>query len=59
MLPGATTGINLTGDVPRGARFRYFFETKQDLLNGSVPFFRVCITCTKNSLTPRREAVQV
>jgi PAS domain S-box-containing protein len=41
MLPDATrTGISVMGDMPWGTHFCYFFETKQDLLDVSVPFFQ-------------------
>jgi PAS domain S-box-containing protein len=40
MLPEATTGIRIMGDMPWGTHFCYFFETKQDLLDASVPFFQ-------------------
>jgi PAS domain S-box-containing protein len=41
MLPdAASTGISLMGDMPWGTHFCYFFETKQDLLDASVPFLR-------------------
>jgi PAS domain S-box-containing protein len=35
-----TTGVSLMGDMPWGTHFCYFFETKQDLLDASVPFFQ-------------------
>src|SRR5580704_17199861 len=40
MLPELTTGISVMGDMPWGTHFCYFFETKQDLLDASVPFFQ-------------------
>src|SRR6202453_5036778 len=41
MLPELTaTGISVMGDMPQGTHFCYFYETKQDLLDASVPFFR-------------------
>ena len=40
MLSKLTTGITSTGDMPQGTHFCYFYETKQDLLDASVPFFR-------------------
>src|ERR1700733_481779 len=41
MLPElTTTGISVMGDMPQGTHFCYFYETKQDLLDSSVPFFR-------------------
>jgi PAS domain S-box-containing protein len=35
------TGISIVGDVPWGAHFCYFYETKQDLLDILVPYFKV------------------
>jgi PAS domain S-box-containing protein len=41
MLPELTaTGISVMGDMPQGTHFCYFYETQQDLLDASVPFFR-------------------
>jgi PAS domain S-box-containing protein len=40
MLQEATTGIRVMGDMPWGTHFCYFFETKQDLIDASVPFFQ-------------------
>ncbi len=40
MLQEATTGISVMGDIPLGTHFCYFFETKQDLIDASVPFFQ-------------------
>jgi PAS domain S-box-containing protein len=41
MLPElATTGFSVMGDMPWGTHFCYFYETKQDLLEASVPFFQ-------------------
>jgi PAS domain S-box-containing protein len=40
MLQEATTGISVMGDMPWGTHFCYFFETKQDLIDASVPFFQ-------------------
>jgi PAS domain S-box-containing protein len=41
MLPeAASTGISLMGDMPWGTHFCYFFETRQDLLDASIPFFQ-------------------
>ena len=34
------TGISVGGDVPWGAHFCYFYETKQDLLDILVPYFK-------------------
>src|ERR1700704_5623699 len=34
------TGISVVGDVPWGAHFCYFYETKQDLLDILIPYFK-------------------
>jgi PAS domain S-box-containing protein len=34
------TGISVLGDVPWGTHFCYFYETKQDLLDILVPYFK-------------------
>jgi PAS domain S-box-containing protein len=34
------TGISVIGDVPWGTHFCYFYETKQDLLETLVPYFK-------------------
>src|SRR6267378_1170513 len=34
------TGISVVGDVPWGAHFCYFYETKQDLLDVLIPYFK-------------------
>ncbi len=34
------TGINVVGDLPWGAHFCYFYETKQDLLDILIPYFK-------------------
>lgn len=34
------TGISIVGDVPRGTHFCHFYETKQDLLDTLVPYFK-------------------
>jgi PAS domain S-box-containing protein len=36
----STTGIELVGNVPWGTHFCQFFETRQDLLDLLVPYFR-------------------
>src|SRR6202171_1011380 len=33
------TGIGVVGDLPWGAHFCYFYETKQDLLDVLIPYF--------------------
>jgi PAS domain S-box-containing protein len=35
------TGINVVGDMPWGTHFCHFYETKQDLLELLVPYFKV------------------
>jgi PAS domain S-box-containing protein len=35
------TGISVVGDIPWGTHFCYFYETKQDLLDVLVPYFKV------------------
>ena len=34
------TGISVVGDLPWGSHFCYFYETKQDLLDTLVPYFK-------------------
>src|SRR3977135_2824524 len=34
------TGIRLVGDVPWGTHFCHFYETKEDLLDILVPYFK-------------------
>ena len=34
------TGIEVIGDVPWGTHFCQFYETKQDLLDVLVPYFK-------------------
>ena len=34
------TGINAAGDIPWGGHFCHFYETKQDLLDILVPYFK-------------------
>lgn len=34
------TGISVVGDIPWGAHFCYFYETKQDLLDILIPYFK-------------------
>jgi len=34
------TGISVVGDVPWGSHFCHFYETKQDLLDTLVPYFK-------------------
>ena len=38
--PGRKTGISVIGDVPWGTHFCYFYETKQDLLDLLIPYFK-------------------
>jgi PAS domain S-box-containing protein len=63
MLPEATTGISVMGDMPWGAHVCYFFETKQDLIEASVPFFQAGLEnhefCLWIVFTPVTEAYAV
>lgn len=34
------TGIDVIGDIPWGTHFCYFYETKQDLLDVLIPYFK-------------------
>src|SRR6185295_17725852 len=34
------TGISVVGDVPWGTHFCHFYDTKQDLLDTLVPYFK-------------------
>ncbi|MFY9618835.1 MAG: MEDS domain-containing protein [Pyrinomonadaceae bacterium] len=34
------SGISVVGDVPWGTHFCHFYETKQDLLDTLVPYFK-------------------
>jgi PAS domain S-box-containing protein len=34
------TGVSVVGDVPWGTHFCYFYETKQDLLDLLIPYFK-------------------
>src|SRR6266853_6823070 len=34
------TGISVVGDVPWGTHYCHFYETKQDLLDTLVPYFK-------------------
>ena len=34
------TGIGVVGDVPWGSHFYMFYETKEDLLDTLVPYFK-------------------
>lgn len=52
------TGIDIVGDVPWGTHFCQFYETKQDLLDVLVPYFKaglenneLCIWVTSEFLT--------
>ena len=53
------TGIDLVGDIPWGTHFCHFFETKEDLLDTVLPYFRagleareLCIWMVAEPLTP-------
>jgi PAS domain S-box-containing protein len=35
------TGVDLVGDIPWGTHFCHFFETKEDLLDTLLPYFKV------------------
>ena len=35
------TGISIVGDIPWGTHFCYFYETKQDLLDILIPYFKI------------------
>jgi len=35
-----TTGINTVGDRPWGTHFCHFYETRDDLLDTLIPYFR-------------------
>jgi PAS domain S-box-containing protein len=50
------TGISVVGDVPWGTHFCHFYETKQDLLDTLVPYFKAgleskefCVWVVSNS----------
>src|ERR1700686_5151213 len=52
------TGIGLLGDVPWGTHFCHFYETKEDLLDILVPYFKaglenneLCIWVVSDPLT--------
>jgi hypothetical protein len=34
------SGISVVGDVPWGTHFCHFYETKQDLLDTLIPYFK-------------------
>ena len=61
------SGISTVGDVPWGTHFCYFYETKQDLLDILVPYFKsglenneFCLWIISNSeLIDRQEASDV
>ena len=38
--PGRKSGISILGDVPWGTHLCYFYQTKQDLIDILVPFFK-------------------
>ena len=44
------TGISVVGDMPWGTHFCYFYETKQDLLDILVPYFKVGLENNEFSL---------
>src|SRR5258705_6372214 len=50
------SGIDVLGDIPPGAHFCQFYETKQDLLDTLVPYFKTglennefCLWVVQNS----------
>ena len=50
------TGISVVGDMPWGTHFCHFYETKQDLLDTLVPYFKTgleskefCVWVVSNS----------
>src|SRR5258708_29488698 len=58
-LPLRRTGIALVGDRPGGAHFCHFFETKKDLLDTVLPYFKagleageMCLWILPEPLTP-------
>ena len=38
--PARKTGIGVVGDIPWGTHFFLFYETKEDLLDSLVPYFK-------------------
>jgi hypothetical protein len=38
--PLRKTGVDLVGDIPWGTHFCHFFETKEDLLDTLLPYFK-------------------
>src|SRR5712692_911614 len=38
--PPRNTGIGFVGEIPWGTHFCHFFETQEDLLDATLPFFR-------------------
>jgi PAS domain S-box-containing protein len=58
-LPLRKTGIALVGDMPWGTHFCHFFETKKDLLDTVLPYFKagleageMCLWVLPEPLTP-------
>jgi len=60
MAPLRKTGIGFVGDIAWGTHFCHFFETKKDLLDTLLPYFRTgleekefCIWVVAEPLTPK------
>jgi len=60
-LPLRRTGIALVGDMPWGTHFCHFFETRKDLLDTVLPYFKaglesgeMCLWVLPEPLTPDR-----
>jgi len=41
-----TSGIDIIGDVPWGTHFCQFYQTKEDLMNILVPYFKAGLEIT-------------
>ncbi|WP_048189849.1 MEDS domain-containing protein [Methanobacterium sp. SMA-27] len=55
-----TSGINLIGNVPWGTHFCQFYETKEDLIDILIPYFKAglennefCMLITSEPLSGR------
>jgi hypothetical protein len=58
--PLRKTGIGFVGDIPWGTHFCHFFETKKDMLDTLLPYFRtglkekeLCVWVVAEPLTPK------
>ena len=56
------SGINIIGDLPWGAHFCQFYQTKEDLTDILVPFFKAglennefCMWVTSQALEAKRQ----